>query len=102
MLIRNHLYELEKQYDIDPLVKFVLYTDQAGMWRVQAVTIEGKQFENRLSLPKEWRGVRDEDLVNVTKIPGSRFCHAAGFIGGNDTYEGALAMAKEALTKKEG
>jgi len=99
---KNHLYDLEKQYKIegDALIKFVLYTDQAGMWRVQAVTVEGKQFENRLSLPQEWRGVRDEDLVQVTKIPGSRFCHAAGFIGGADTYEGALAMAKEALTRK--
>ncbi|CAB9500422.1 UPF0160 protein MYG1, mitochondrial [Seminavis robusta] len=97
---RNHLYELEKEHSVEPLVKFVLYTDQAGMWRVQAVTVEGKQFENRLSLPKEWRGVRDADLVSVTKIPGSKFCHAAGFIGGNDTYEGALAMAKEALTRK--
>jgi uncharacterized UPF0160 family protein len=96
----KHLYDLEKEYKVDPLIKFVLYTDQAGMWRVQCVTVEGKQFENRLSLPKEWRGVRDEDLVKVTKIPGSRFCHAAGFIGGNDTYEGALAMAKEALTRK--
>ena len=97
---RNHLYDLEKEYSVDPLIKFVLYTDQGGMWRVQAVTVEGKQFENRLSLPKEWRGVRDEDLAKITKIPGSKFCHAAGFIGGNETYEGALAMAKEALTRK--
>lgn len=96
----HHLYDLEKEHAVDPVIKFVLYTDQAGMWRVQCVTVEGKQFENRLSLPQEWRGVRDEDLVSVTKIPGSRFCHAAGFIGGNDTYEGALAMAKEALTRK--
>ena len=97
---RNHLYDLEKELQVDPLIKFVLYTDQAGMWRIQAVTVEGKSFENRLSLPKEWRGVRDADLTKVTNIPGSRFCHAAGFIGGNDTYEGALAMAKEALARK--
>ena len=96
----NHLYDLEKVHSIDPLIKFVLYTDQAGMWRVQAVTVEGKAFENRLSLPEEWRGVRDQDLESVTKIAGSRFVHAAGFIGGNDTYEGALAMARVALTRK--
>jgi len=65
---------------------------------VQAVTVEGRKFENRVSLPAEWRGVRDEDLVKVTKIPGSRFCHAAGFIGGNDTMEGAREMALAALT----
>jgi uncharacterized UPF0160 family protein len=96
---KGYLYELEQQYKVDPLIKFVLYTDQASMWRVQAVTVEGKAFENRLSLPEEWRGVRDEDLAKVTNIPGSRFVHAAGFIGGNDTYEGALAMAQEALKR---
>lgn len=97
---KNYLYEFEKKHAVDPLIKFVLYTDQAGMWRVQAVTVEGKAFENRLSLPEEWRGVRDADLESVTKIPGSRFVHAAGFIGGNDTFEGALEMAKVALTRK--
>jgi len=98
---KSHLYELEREYKLETLIKFVLYTDQSGMWRIQAVTVEGKQFENRLGLPKEWRGVRDEDLVSVSKIPGAKFCHAAGFIGGNATYEGALAMAKEALTRKD-
>jgi uncharacterized UPF0160 family protein len=97
---RGHLYELEKELKVDPLIKFVLYTDQAGMWRVQAVTVEGKAFENRLSLPEEWRGVRDQDLEGLSKIKGARFVHAAGFIGGNDTYEGALEMANVALTRK--
>jgi len=96
---RNYLYEFEKKFSLDPLIKYVLYTDQAGMWRVQAVTVEGKAFENRLSLPEEWRGVRDSDLVSVTKIPGSRFVHAAGFIAGNDTFEGALEMARVALSR---
>jgi uncharacterized UPF0160 family protein len=97
---KGYLYEMEKEHSVDPLIKFVLYTDQAGMWRVQAVTVEGKAFENRLSLPEEWRGVRDQDLESVTKISGSRFVHAAGFIGGNDNYEGALEMARVALTRK--
>jgi uncharacterized UPF0160 family protein len=101
---KNHLYELEKEHslndtdDKNKLIKFVLYTDQSGMWRVQAVTVEGKAFENRLSLPEPWRGVRDADLESVTKIPGSKFVHAAGFIGGNETYEGVLQMAKVALS----
>ena len=96
---KNHLYDLEKEHKIDPLVKFVLYTDQGGMWRIQAVTVEGQSFENRLSLPEEWRGVRDEELEAVTKIPGTKFCHAAGFIGGASTYEGVLEMARMALTR---
>lgn len=97
---KSYVYEMEKEHSIDPLIKFVLYTDQAGMWRVQAVTVEGKAFENRLGLPEEWRGVRDQDLEGVTKISGSRFVHAAGFIGGNDTFEGALEMARQALQRQ--
>lgn len=96
---RSHLYELEALHKLDPLIKFVLYTDQAGMWRVQAVTVKGQAFENRLSLPEEWRGVRDEDLSKISGIEGCKFCHAAGFIGGNKTYEGALKMAQVALQK---
>ena len=99
---RNHLYDIEKKHlkEGEPLIKFVLYQDQSGMWRVQAVTVEGQAFENRLSLPEQWRGVRDEDLVKVSNIAGSKFVHAAGFIGGNDRFEGALEMAKVALAQK--
>jgi len=94
---KGHLYELEKLHKVEKLVKFVLYTDQGGMWRVQAVTKEGTAFENRLGLPEDWRGVRDNDLEKITNIKGSRFVHAAGFIGGNSFYEGALEMARVAL-----
>jgi len=112
---KSHLYDLEKEYKIgvsddngantdgekqnqkDDLIKFVLYTDQSGMWRIQAVTVEGQAFENRLSLPEKWRGVRDEDLEKIAGIKGCTFCHAAGFIGGNKSFEGVLEMARVAL-----
>ena len=96
---KSEVYELEHQYKIDPLIKYVLYTDQAGMWRIQCVSVEGKAFENRLGLPKEWRGVRDADLEKISGVEGATFCHAAGFIGGNKSYEGALEMARVALKK---
>ncbi|CAE8638952.1 unnamed protein product, partial [Polarella glacialis] len=94
---KEHLYALEREVGIAGHVKFVLYTDQAGMWRVQAVTAEGSLFTNRLSLPEPWCGVRDEALVSISGIPGCTFVHANGFIGGNSTYEGALAMAAKTL-----
>jgi uncharacterized UPF0160 family protein len=64
---------------------------------VQAVTVEGRAYENRLSLPEPWRGLRDGALVEASGVPGARFVHAAGFIGGHETYEGALEMARAAL-----
>ncbi len=94
---KHHLYDLEKETNIPKLIKFVLYTDTSGMWRVQAVTVEGKNFENRCSLLEAWRGLRDEELVSISNIQGARFVHAAGFIGGADNYQGALEMARETL-----
>jgi uncharacterized UPF0160 family protein len=50
-----------------------------------------------MSLKAAWRGVRDAELSALAGIPGCVFCHAAGFIGGNDTYEGALEMARQSV-----
>jgi len=94
---KSQVYELERDLDVTVPIKYVLYTDQAGMWRIQCVSVEGKAFENRLGLPGPWRGVRDEDLSGVANIEGCTFCHASGFIGGNKSYEGVLEMAREAL-----
>jgi len=52
----------------------------------------------RRSMPSAWRGVRDDALSQLSGIPGCVFVHAGGFIGGNATYEGALAMARASLT----
>eukprot|EP00930_Biecheleria_cincta_P084922 TRINITY_DN74345_c0_g1_i1.p1 TRINITY_DN74345_c0_g1~~TRINITY_DN74345_c0_g1_i1.p1 ORF type:complete len:377 (-),score=63.73 TRINITY_DN74345_c0_g1_i1:77-1162(-) len=98
---KDHLYSLEREAGIAGLVKFVLYTDQAGMWRVQAVTVEGTLFENRVSLLEPWRGVRDAELSKLSGIADCCFVHANGFIGGNMTFEGALEMALKSIEAAE-
>ena len=94
---KEHLYALEREHGVTTLVKFVLYQDGSGMWRVQAVTAEGTAFTNRLGLPEAWRGLRDAALCEASGIAECCFCHAAGFIGGNKTKEGAVAMAMAAI-----
>ena len=81
-------------------IVYVLYTDQSGMWRIQCVPMDPKSFENRLSLPEAWRGVRDSALDEVSGISGCTFVHSGGFIGGNKTREGVLAMAEAALQQQ--
>lgn len=71
--------------------------DERSNWRIQAVSKSPGSFENRLSLPAAWQGLRDEELSKVSGIPGGVFVHASGFIGGNKTHDGVLAMAKGAL-----
>ncbi|XP_033120510.1 UPF0160 protein MYG1, mitochondrial-like [Anneissia japonica] len=94
---KEHLYALEETLNIETPIKYALYTDQNGKYRVQCVSVSSTSFENRLSLPEKWRGVRDEELSTLSDIPGCIFVHASGFIGGNETREGALAMARKSL-----
>lgn len=97
---KEHLFELEADKAISEEAKpiYVLYPDEtASNWRIQAIPISPDSFESRKALPEAWRGLRDENLSEVSGIDGGIFVHASGFIGGNRTKQGALFMAKKAL-----
>ncbi|KAI3818042.1 hypothetical protein L1987_11844 [Smallanthus sonchifolius] len=93
-----HIFDLEVEMKIDPVLKYVIYQDDRNnRWRVQAVAVSPDKFESRKPLPSHWRGLTDDHLSDVAGISGCVFVHASGFIGGNKTYEGALAMARASL-----
>ncbi|KAK7208570.1 metal-dependent protein hydrolase [Myxozyma melibiosi] len=94
---KDHLFTIEKELGISGQTYYVLYSDGKG-WRIQAVPVSPDSFASRKALPEAWRGVRDQALSDLTGIDGGVFVHASGFIGGNQTREGALLMAKKALT----
>ncbi|KAH6639398.1 metal-dependent protein hydrolase [Boeremia exigua] len=99
----DHLYTLEKEsplpQGVAPQVLYVLFPEDKpeGKWRIRAVSKENGGFQNRKDLPDAWKGVRDAELDKVSGIEGCVFVHAAGFIGGNKSFDGTLAMAKKAL-----
>lgn len=97
---KDHLYIEEGQGEGANKVFYVLYPEDStsdAKWRVQAVPLSKDSFESRKPLPEAWRGFRDEALVTVSGVSGGVFVHAAGFIGGNQTFEGAKEMAIKAL-----
>lgn len=94
---KEHLLSLEEELAIPGEVKFVLYQDQAGSWRVQGVPPRQGSFDCRVFLPEQWRGLRDEQLCQAAGIEGCIFVHASGFIGGHKTREGAAQMALRTL-----
>ncbi|URD86900.1 UPF0160 protein MYG1 [Musa troglodytarum] len=96
---KHHLFDLEKELKINPPIKYVIYQDERNKnWRVHAVSVSPEMFESRQPLPQCWRGLLDDELSERSGIPGCVFVHISGFIGVNQTYEGALAMATTALT----
>ncbi|KAI9739443.1 MAG: hypothetical protein M1818_005131 [Claussenomyces sp. TS43310] len=97
---KDHLYTLETQEGGESKVVYVLYPEKPvpdAKWRIQAVPVSSDSFESRKPLPEAWRGFRDEKLDEISGIVGGVFVHAAGFIGGNKSFEGARAMAVKAL-----
>ncbi|KAI0322707.1 metal-dependent protein hydrolase [Amylostereum chailletii] len=99
-IFAEHLFELEAELAVTEASQpyYVIYPDETGgNWRIQAVPVSPESFESRKALPEVWRGVRDEALSQLSGIDGGIFVHASGFIGGNKTREGALAMAKKSL-----
>nr|KAJ0189506.1 hypothetical protein LSAT_V11C800390480 [Lactuca sativa] len=88
-----HIFELEVEMKIDPVLKYVIYQDERNnKWRVQAVAVSPDKFESRKALPSHWRGLTDDHLSQVTGISGCVFVHSSGFIGGNKTYEGRSSL----------
>ncbi|KAJ2927140.1 hypothetical protein H1R20_g9941, partial [Candolleomyces eurysporus] len=98
---KEHLFDLEKDAGNgieEGAATYVVYPDEgAQQWRIQAVPVAPQSFESRKALPEPWRGIRDDELSNLTGIDGGVFVHASGFIGGNKTKDGALQMARKAL-----
>ncbi|KAK9460080.1 metal-dependent protein hydrolase [Lipomyces oligophaga] len=93
---KDHIFKLETELGYGKRTLYVLYSDGKG-WRIQAVPLTSSSFQSRKALPEAWRGVRDDDLSELSGIEGCVFVHASGFIGGNQTREGALKMAYKAI-----
>ncbi|XP_033223330.1 UPF0160 protein MYG1, mitochondrial isoform X2 [Belonocnema kinseyi] len=91
----EHMFELEKELNVDPVIKYVIFKDDS--YRIQAVPVQLGSFVCRMFLPEEWAGLRDEDLDKATGIKDCVFVHSVRFIGGNKTREGVLEMAQKAL-----
>lgn len=71
------------------------------MYRVQAVSATANSFENRVSLCKAWRGLREDELKTVSGFDKASFVHHAGFIGGAFDLQQAIQMAEQSLKEHE-
>jgi len=76
---------------------YMIYPAQSGEWRIQTVPVEPGSFENRKSLPKQWAGLSNDELKEVTGLEDAMFCHNGLFIAGAQSFESTMKMAAIAL-----
>lgn len=74
--------EKEQQIPAEEQPYYVVYADESGKWRVQAVPESPSSFASRKALPEPWRGIRDDELTKLSGVEGCIFVHQSGFIGG--------------------
>lgn len=70
---------------------FVVFPGIDGAWRAIAIPPEEGSFAQKRSLPEPWAGLRDEELVAVSGVPGARFCHKNRFIAVWDSEANLMA-----------
>ncbi len=79
-----------------PHVRYVVFQDVSGAWRVRTVPVSLGAKQARKAFPDAWRTLGRDDLVAAT-VPDIVFVHKEGFIAGTKTKEGALRLAELAL-----
>ncbi|GAB3392229.1 MYG1 family protein [Massilia agri] len=81
-----------------PKVLFVIsYSRSEDRHMLHTVPATVDTFDARADLPESWAGLRDADLAAVTGVPDAKFCHNGRFIAAAKSYNGAYAMALQAL-----
>ena len=84
-------------HEAKPETLFTIFPSPTDGFMIQQIPVAPQSFDGRLPLPEIWAGKRDEELSELTGVPGCIFVHPGRFIGGNKTLEGAIEMAKKAI-----
>ena len=85
-----------KQVLQDSDAQFVVYPSQRGGYSAQAVSSNEAPYGLKCPFPKEWRGLRDDEISAVSGIKTLRFCHNSGFLIAADELDDTVKACKEA------
>lgn len=91
---KGNLFEIEKEDKKQGELKFVIFGDQSGSWRVSTVPPSAESFDMRVPLKEAWRGLRDAELKEISGFEDAVFVHNTGFIGGAKSQQSAVRMAE--------
>ena len=98
---KGSLVEIEKECDLQGKIKFAIFGDSAGSWRVSTIPPTAESFDMRVPLHQDWRGLRDKELKEVSGFDDVIFVHMTGFIGGAKSQATAIKMAELSIEAHE-
>lgn len=77
---------------------FVYPGKRDGNWNVYATRVSQDSFKSKKPFPESWQGLQGDELATATGVSDAVFCHNSGFLCVAKTKEGALLLAKKALS----
>lgn len=95
---------MESFFELDGIrhpAKFVIMPT-GSHWKLRGIPPSLRQsMQVRIPLPQQWAGLLNEDLKQITKIPGAIFCHKGRFISVWETREDAIKALQTVLSLQE-
>jgi uncharacterized UPF0160 family protein len=102
IVVLEHSYPWKSVLARFPEPMLVIHPDQnTGEWVIACVKRNNKTNDYRILLPREWGGKKKGELAAATGVKDAEFCHKNCYIAKAWSKEGALQMAKLALTARE-
>lgn len=82
----------------DPKILYIVgYNKDRKQYSALAVNESGENYKTILPFPKEWRGLHEKKLIEVSGIQDSTFVHSTGFLACNKTLTGILLMVDKSI-----
>lgn len=78
---------------------FVVFPSNRGGYAIKTIPKSNEDRSLRMLFPEEWAGLQNEELEEVSGIPGLRFCHTGRFIATCETEEAVYQVLQLLCSK---
>ena len=82
-------------------IKIVITPSNRGGYNIKPMTVSLESKELVVHFSKDFLGLHNEELANISGIKTARFVHSQGFIACAETLADAILLAKNALENRE-
>ncbi|SBS85198.1 conserved protein, unknown function [Plasmodium ovale] len=95
----DHVYDIEEEFNIKDQILFCIYKDRYNNCRCGALSKKNEAFTLRLPFPQSFRGLKDKQLEEVSKIEGLTFVHYSGFTSAGQNIECLVKLVEATLAE---
>lgn len=78
-------------------LRYVLHPGRPGHVSLHTIPDAPGSFSPRFPLPRSWWGLRHAEMAQASGVADATFCHHTGFMAESSSWEGARALAQEAI-----